>query len=143
MDYDHQIEGLIPNTQKQFDTHATFGTKIFEFRESRFFTKTTYFVGRKMVKNFISPNSKKMTQKCFLAFFRTIEQLFGATLYLISIFWPFSKNEQNRGSPVAWAFWTHNGRLYTKATTYSYAESIGGYFVIRILALEAFFLQVV
>ena len=45
-----------------------------------------------------------MTQKCFLAFFRTIEQFFGATLYLISIFWPFSKNEQNRGSPAEWSF---------------------------------------
>ena len=45
--------------------------------------------------------------------------------------------------PCGVGFWTHNGRLYTKVTTYSYAESIGGYFVILILALETFFLQVV
>ena len=73
MDYDHQIEGLVPNTQKQFwypwDS-ATFGTKIFEFRESRFFPKPrTPLHGSKNGQKFYISKFQKDDSKMFFGLF--------------------------------------------------------------------------
>ena len=59
--------------KSNFDTHGIaqlLAPKFWISRKSIFLKNhVPPFVGRKMAKNFISPNSKKMTQKCFFGFF--------------------------------------------------------------------------
>ena len=74
------IEGLIPNTQKQFwypwDS-ATFGTKIFEFRESRFFPKPCTSWVEKWPKILYLQIPKRWLKNVFWPFFELLSSFLG------------------------------------------------------------------
>ena len=80
MDYDHQIEGLVPNTQKQFWypwDGATFGTIIFKFRESRFFPKPRTSWVEKWPKILYLQIPKRWLKNVFWPFFELLSSFLG------------------------------------------------------------------